>query len=74
MLNKKFKTNIKCGACVATVAPYLNAIIEIKDWDVDTLNPDKILTVSAEGINTDKLLNVLAKAGYHAKEIKCQNI
>jgi copper chaperone len=41
----KFKTNIKCGGCVATVTPYLNKFSDIEKWEVDTQNPDKILTI-----------------------------
>ena len=41
----KFKTNINCGGCIATVTPVLNTLEGIFKWDVDTANREKILTV-----------------------------
>jgi copper chaperone len=47
MATLEFKTNIKCGGCIATVTPHLNEIEGIT-WEVDTDNPDKILRVEGE--------------------------
>ena len=63
----KFKTNIKCGGCIATVTPFLNNIPDITKWEVDTDNPEKILTVEAsDELNADTIVNTLEKAGYIA--------
>lgn len=63
----KFKTNIKCGGCIATVTPFLNNIPEITKWEVDTDNPEKILTVEAsDELNAETIVNTLEKAGYIA--------
>lgn len=66
----KFKTNIKCGNCIATVTPFLNGISDIQDWSVDTKNPDKTLTVTATGdLDTTQVISELNKAGYQAETI-----
>jgi copper chaperone len=66
----KFKTNIKCGNCIATVTPFLNGISDIQDWSVDTKNPDKTLTVTAtEDLDTTQVVSELNKAGYQAETI-----
>jgi copper chaperone len=66
----KFKTNIKCGNCIATVTPFLNGISDIQDWSVDTKNPDKTLTVTAtEDLDTTQVISELNKAGYQAETI-----
>jgi copper chaperone len=66
----KFKTNIKCGGCIAAVTPHLNTLPEIKKWEVDTQNPDKILTVEGDGaLNEKSIINTLEKAGYKADRI-----
>lgn len=66
----KFKTNIKCGNCIATVTPFLNGISDIQDWSVDTKNPDKTLTVTAtDELNTTQVISELNKAGYQAETI-----
>jgi copper chaperone len=46
----QFKTNIKCSGCVATVTPGLNKTAGENNWTVDLQSPDKVLTVSAEGL------------------------
>ncbi|MDP9048574.1 MAG: heavy-metal-associated domain-containing protein [Bacteroidota bacterium] len=66
----KFKTNINCGGCVATVTPLLNNLKGIQNWTVDTVNPDKVLTVKAiEGLSADRIINALRDKGYTAKSI-----
>ena len=60
----KFKTNIKCGGCVATVTPFLNQEKNIEKWQVDTNNPDKILTVEGSAVNEDEVIEAIEKAGF----------
>ncbi len=62
----KFKTNINCGSCIKTVTPFLNKIFEIESWEVDTDNPDKILTVKGD-ITSEEVIEVLKEAGYKAE-------
>lgn len=69
MKKYQFKTNIKCGGCIATVTPYLNANNEIKHWSVDTDNKDKILTVEAENLSTEAITEIVKKAGYQAEPL-----
>lgn len=66
----KFKTNIKCGGCVATITPYLNNFTTIKHWEVDIENPDKVLIVNVEDHVQDReIIETLQKAGYTAEKI-----
>ncbi len=66
----KFKTNIKCGGCIAAVSPHLNKLSVIENWEVDTQNPNKILTVEGKpGIDTDQIIDTLEEAGYKAEKI-----
>jgi copper chaperone len=62
----KFKTNVNCGGCIATVTPYLNQLKGIVKWSVDTANPLKILTVETEDLSPEKISEVLKEAGYKA--------
>jgi copper chaperone len=63
----KFKTNVNCGGCVATVTPHLNQIKGIDKWNVDTSNPLKVLTVEASGLAPELIIETLKKAGYKAE-------
>lgn len=66
----KFKTTIKCGGCIAGVTPVLNHIEGIEKWEVDTVNPDKILTVTAAAaLKPDTVITALAAKGYRAEAI-----
>lgn len=60
----RFKTSIKCGGCVATVSPFLNAARGISHWEVDTAGMDKILTVQSDGISEEEVISIVQKAGY----------
>jgi copper chaperone CopZ len=64
------KTNIMCGSCIAKVTPVLNETFGENKWKVDTQNPKKILTVTAEDINETDVIKAVEKAGYKAEELK----
>ncbi|GAB4014479.1 heavy metal transport/detoxification protein [Spirosoma sp. KCTC 42546] len=63
----KFKTNIKCGGCIAAVTPFLNEAVGEGHWQVDTQAPDKILT--AEASNAAVVKQAIEKAGYKAEPL-----
>ena len=64
----KFKTNIKCGGCVATVTPFLDSDEDIENWQVDLESADRVLTVETE-YSADEIKDIVKKAGYSAQEI-----
>lgn len=66
----QFKTNIKCGGCIDTVTPHLNALTAVEEWTVDTNVPEKILTVKGDAAAiTPQVIAALQKAGYSAEVI-----
>jgi copper chaperone len=66
----KFKTNIKCGGCIATVTPFLDKLPEISKWEVDTNNPDKVLTVEGDDkLDAETVIDTLKEAGYVASSL-----
>lgn len=65
----KFKTNINCGGCIAKVTPSLNEAIGENNWQVDTQNPDKVLTVSGTEVNKEDVVRAVKKAGFKAEEV-----
>lgn len=68
METNKFKTNIKCTGCIATVTPFLDEAVGEEKWEVDLTDPSKILTVKTEA-DKDVVLKALEKAGYKAEPI-----
>ena len=68
MTMQQFKTNIHCGSCIKKVAVFLDDVKDI-DWEVDTNNPDKILTVKGEHIDTSIIIDAVENAGFDIKEV-----
>ena len=60
----RFKTNVNCGGCVASVKPHLDNADGICHWDVDTTNKDKVLTVKSTGITEEQVIETIQKAGF----------
>jgi copper chaperone CopZ len=63
MNTQKFKTNIKCAACVAKVTAALNETAGEGKWSVDLSDPSRILTI--EGLSDETTMKkALEKVGY----------
>jgi copper chaperone CopZ len=66
----QFKTNIKCGGCVAKVTSSLNTTAGTDAWKVDTDNPEKILTVSSDKeLDAADVIKAVAQAGFIATKL-----
>ena len=63
-----FKTNIKCGACVGTVTPFLDKDQSIDSWQVDLQSPQRTLKVETSRSGKE-ISELLKSAGYTAEEI-----
>ncbi|NLA24435.1 MAG: hypothetical protein GX879_05655 [Bacteroidales bacterium] len=68
MKTYKFKTNINCGGCLASIKPHLEAEQRIVTWEVDLNDNDKILTVQAQEISKEEIIEIVTKAGYRIEE------
>ncbi|WP_373515649.1 heavy-metal-associated domain-containing protein [Persicitalea sp.] len=64
----KFKTNIKCGACVATVTPHLTGAEGIENWQVDLQDPNRTLTVETDK-SAEEVADLVKVAGYQAEPV-----
>lgn len=62
----QFKTNINCGNCIRTVSGFLNDVKGIDQWQVDTTNPDKILTVEGD-VSAETVQEAVEEAGFDAE-------
>lgn len=65
-----FKTSINCGSCIKAVTPFLESVPGIEQWEVDTANPDKILTLQSSGATAAEVVAAVQKAGFTATEAK----
>ena len=65
----RFKTNINCGSCIRAVTPVLNQEVGANNWQVDTANPDKILTVSTAQATADQVVKAVEGAGFEIQSL-----
>jgi copper chaperone len=64
MKKLQFKTNINCGNCVRSVSGFLNDVPNIQKWEVDTENPEKILSVEGEQVTVEEVVEAVEDAGF----------
>ena len=65
----QLKTNINCGGCVEKVKPALNETFGENNWKVDTTDPKKVLTVTAEDADEGDVIKAVESAGYKAEQL-----
>lgn len=68
MKKLRFKTNINCMGCVNSISPFLKDERQIEHWEVETSNPDKILTVVTT-LDKEEVKDLVEKSGFHAEVI-----
>ena len=67
MSTLRFKTTINCANCVRAVTPTLNQEVGANNWQVDTANPDKILTVTSDQATAAQVVQAVEAAGFEIK-------
>lgn len=68
---KSYQTDIKCGGCLAKVAPHLNEEFGQGNWKVDIHDPRKVLTIELEAeIDDSEVQQAVSKAGFYAKPLE----
>ncbi len=58
-----------CAACIEKVTPVLDEAVGKDQWSVNTSDPKKILTVTADAVNENQLIQALEKVGYKAEKL-----
>ena len=64
MSTLQFKTTINCGGCIKAVTPVLNQAVGAGNWQVDTANPAKILTVTSDQATAAQIVQAVEAAGF----------
>lgn len=68
MQTLKFKSNIKCNACVAKVTNVLNETVGEDNWQVDIMVPQKTLTVQSEK-SASEIESAIKTTGFSVEEL-----
>lgn len=61
MATLKFKTNAKCGGCVAAIGAKLNKLVKEDAWSIDLKSPDKTLTITTD-LPAETILSAVSEA------------
>ncbi len=69
----QFKTNINCESCVASVKPHLEHRAGIGTWDVDIQGKNKVLTIAADGITAQEVIDAVQRAGFKIELLNASN-
>lgn len=68
MNTMKFKTNAKCGGCVAAIGAKLNNVVKENEWSIDLKSPDKVLEVTAD-VPAETIITAVTEAGFKAEQL-----
>ena len=63
MATRRFKTNLRCASCVATVKPHLDRALGADRWEVDLASSPKTLIVDADA-PVETVRSAMASGGY----------
>ena len=66
MKTARFKTNAKCGGCVARIGEGLDKIVPAESWSIDLSTPERILTVTSD-LSDGEIVRTVEQAGYKAE-------
>ncbi|MBA9079101.1 MULTISPECIES: heavy-metal-associated domain-containing protein [Rufibacter] len=66
----KFKTTMGNQSDVTKVAPYLEKIKSISNWQVDTETEENVLSVSGKDLNPQAIENAVQEAGFQAEILR----
>jgi copper chaperone CopZ len=64
MKDLRFYTNINCSNCVRAVTPTLDELAGAGNWHVDTTLPEKVLTVQADTVSPQRIMEAVQEAGF----------
>lgn len=68
MATLRFKTNAKCGGCVAAIGAELSKLVKEDAWSIDLKSPDKTLTVTTD-LPAETILSAVSGAGFRAEAL-----
>ena len=68
MKTQQFKTNAKCGACVARIGEELGKICPPDAWSIDLASPARVLTVHGDLAPAD-IIGTVEQAGFRAEPL-----
>lgn len=66
----KFRTNLNCSGCVSKMKSDFDNEKSISEWNVDTENKDKILTVKTSDLTEEDIIDMVNEKGFEAEVLK----
>lgn len=63
------KTDLSCTHCVKKVEPVLKSEPGIINYSIDLEHPDKLVTISSDGVDIDSIIANFKAVGYKAEKV-----
>ena len=64
-----FKTNIASNSHVEKIRPVLSTLKEIKKWNIDRDDIDKVLRIESLHLAQETVIHLLHQAGFECEEL-----
>ena len=65
-----FKTSVKYKKQIKKIAPELDKINEIQEWNFDLEDCDKILRIKGRKLNPNSVSNIMCSLGFSCSELE----
>ena len=65
----QFRTNIANPLCVNTASLEIDKLSNVKNWEVNTKDSQKVLTIRGSQLNPTQIKKAIKKAGFKAEAI-----
>jgi copper chaperone len=65
----RFKTNINCANCIKAVTNFIQEVDGLEHWEVNTEDPDKILSVQGQ-LSAEAIIEAVEDAGFDIEPIE----
>ncbi len=65
-----FCTSLNSSVDVQKIAPFIEALKEVKSWSVDLEDCDRVLRVVSRGLDASIVINLLSRMGVSVREME----
>ena len=68
-MERRFKTTAKCAGCVKAIGEKLSQALADSEWSIDLASADKVLTVTAEEPDDERIEELVRSAGFKIEKL-----
>jgi len=65
-----FETDIRFKKDLSKIAPFINADLRIKRWNVDRDDCSRVLRIESQNLMPEEVISMINRAGYSCSELQ----